>query len=58
MIAMMNFVTLTVVTIFAAAVAVGFNSLLLRAAFVLMRPASARLMPARTELARAYATQR
>ncbi len=53
MIAMMNFAALTVVTIFAAVVAVGFNSLMLRAAFVLMRPA--RRMPARTELARGTA---
>lgn len=64
MIAMLHFATLVFTTLFAAA-AVAFNGLLLRAMFVLMRPATARRIPATphlvrgtTQLARAYAPHR
>jgi hypothetical protein len=49
----------------AAAAAAGLNWLLMRATFLMMRPATAKRLPARTalvrgtkELARAYAAQR
>lgn len=65
MIAMLNFATLVITTMFAAAVAVALDWLLLRAAFALMRPATARGSTAGTELARgtgrlarAFAAQR
>jgi hypothetical protein len=65
MIAMLNFATFVVATMLAVAAAAAFNWLLLRATFLLMRPATAKRIPARTglargtrELARAYATQR
>lgn len=65
MIAMLNFATLVVTTLFAAAAAVAFNLMLLRAMFVLMRPATARrvgaptrLVRGTTQLARAYAEHR
>ncbi|MGC1483043.1 MAG: hypothetical protein WA789_04550 [Candidatus Acidiferrum sp.] len=65
MIAMLHFATLVVTTILAAAVAGAFHWMLLRAMFVLMRPATARHMPTptylargTTQLARAYASQR
>jgi len=65
MIAMLHFATLVVTTLFAAAAAVAFHWLLLRAMFVLMRPATARRVATRTQLvsgtaqlARAYATHR
>lgn len=65
MIAMLHFATLVFTTLFAAAAAVAFNGLLLRAMFVLMRPATARRIPATphlvrgtTQLARAYAPHR
>jgi len=65
MIAMLQFATLVIATIFAAAAAVGLHWLFLRAAFLMMRPATARRIPARTELvhgtvrlARALASQR
>jgi hypothetical protein len=65
MIAMLQFATLVITTMFAAAAAVGLHWLFLRAAFLLMRPATARRIPVRTELgrgttqlARAYASQR
>jgi hypothetical protein len=65
MIAMMNFATLVITTMFAAAAAVGLNWLFLRAAFLMMRPATAQRIPLHTELARgtaqlarAFATQR
>ncbi len=65
MIAMLNFATLVFTTLFAAAAAVAFHWMLLRAMFVLMRPATARRVNAPTplvrgavELARAYAPQR
>ena len=55
MIAMLHFATLVVATTFAAAAAVVFHSLLLRATFVLMRPATARRIPARMDLVRGTA---
>ena len=63
MIAMMHFATLVITTVFAAGVAVLFNWLMLRAAFELMRPATARrvttvrseLVRGTGELARAFA---
>lgn len=65
MIAMLHFAMLVVTTLFAAAAAVGFNALLLRAMFVLMRPATARhvntpaqLVRGTAQLARAYASHR
>jgi len=65
MIAMLHFATLVVTTIFAVAAAVAFDWMLLRAMFVLMRPATARRIPATphlvrrtTQLARAYAPHR
>ncbi len=48
MIAMLHFATLVVTTLFAAAAAVAFNWMLLRAMFVLMRPATARRVNAPT----------
>ncbi len=65
MIATLHFATLVVTTLFAAAAAMGLHWLLLRAMFVLMRPATARRVnvPAQlargtAQLARAYAAQR
>jgi hypothetical protein len=65
MIATLHFATLVVTTLFAAAAAVAFHWLLLRAMFVLMRPATVRRVNAPTQLARgtaqlarAYASQR
>jgi hypothetical protein len=65
MIAMLHFATLVVTTIFATAAALAFDWLLLRAMFVLMRPATARRIPTTphlvrgtTQLARAYAPHR
>lgn len=65
MIAMLHFATLVVTTLFAAAAAVTLDWLLLRAMFVLMRPATARRVSASShlvrgtaQLARAYAAQR
>ena len=55
MIAMMHFATLVITTIFAAAAAMSLNWLLLRAAFVLMQPATARKSVVRTELVRGTA---
>ncbi|HYS22451.1 MAG TPA: hypothetical protein VER56_00860 [Candidatus Eisenbacteria bacterium] len=52
MIAMLQFATLVIATIFAAAAAVALHWLFLRAAFLMMRPATARRIPVRTELAR------
>jgi hypothetical protein len=64
-IAMLHFATLVVTTLFAAAAAVAFNALLLRAMFVLMRPATAgrvnaptRLLRETAQLARVYASDR
>jgi hypothetical protein len=53
MIAMMHFVTLVITSMFAAAAAVGLNWIFLRAAFLMMRPATAQRIPLRTELVRA-----
>jgi len=65
MIAMLHFATLVVTTLLASAAAVGIHWFLLRAMFVLMRPAAARrvnapsqLVRATAQLARAYAAQR
>jgi hypothetical protein len=65
MIAMLNFATLVFTTLFAAAAAVAIHWMLLRAMFVLMRPATARRVNAPTQLVRgtaqlvrAYASQR
>jgi hypothetical protein len=65
MIATLHFATLVVTTLFAAAAAAAFHWLLLRAMFVLMRPATARRVAAptqlvlgTTQLARAYASHR
>jgi len=65
MIAMLHFATLVITTLFAAAAAMALHWLLLRAVFVLMRPATARRAVASThlvrgtaQLARAYASQR
>ena len=65
MIATLHFATLVLTTLFAAAATVAFNGLLLRAMFVLMRPATARRMNSPTQLAtgtkqlvRAYASHR
>jgi hypothetical protein len=65
MIAMLHFATLVVTTIIAVAAAAAFHWLLLLATFLMMRPATAKRIPARTalvrrttELARAFATYR
>jgi len=65
MIAMLHFATLVVTTLFAAAAAVALDWLLLRAMFVLMRPATAQrvnapspLVRGTAQLTRAYATHR
>ena len=65
MIAMLEFATLVIATVFAAAAAIMLNWLLLKAAFLMMRPATARRISARTELvrgtgqlARAFASQK
>jgi hypothetical protein len=65
MIAMLHFATLVITTLFAAAAAMALHWLLLRAMFVLMRPATPRravtstpLARGTAQLARAYASQR
>jgi hypothetical protein len=65
MIAMLNLATLVFTTLFAAAAAMAFHWMLLRAMFVLMRPATARrlrapahLVRGTAQLARAYAPER
>jgi hypothetical protein len=55
MIAMLQFATLVITTMFAVAAAVGLHWVCLQAAFLMMRPATARRIPARTELARGTA---
>jgi len=55
MIAMGQFATLAITTMFAAAAAVGLNWLFLQAAFLMMRPATAQRIPLRAELARGTA---
>lgn len=65
MIAMLQFATLVTTTLFAVAAAAGLHWLFLKGAFLMMRPATARRIPVRTELvrgtaqlARAYSAQR
>jgi hypothetical protein len=65
MIATLNFATLVFTTLFAAAAAGAFHWMLLRAMFVLIRPATARrvnvpthLVRGTAQLARAYAPER
>ena len=53
--AMLQFTTLVSTTMFAAALAAGLNWLCLEAAFRMMRPATPRRIPARTELVRGTA---
>ncbi len=63
MIAMLQFAALVITTIFAVAAAAGLHWLCLKAAFLMMRPATARRIafertqgkPVRTELARGTA---
>jgi hypothetical protein len=50
--AMLQFATLFVATVFAAVVAVAIDWLLLRTAFALMRPATAQRVPVPADLAR------
>jgi len=66
MLEMMHFATLVLITLFAAAAALGLDWMLLRLMFVLMRPATVRqqnsartgLASGAVQLARAYAAQR
>jgi len=65
MIAMLQFATLVITTIFAALAAVALHWLFLRAAFLMMKPATARRIQVRTErvrgttqLARTFASPR
>ena len=51
MIAILHFATLIIATMLAAGAAVAFQWLLLRAALLMMRPATARRIPVRVELA-------
>jgi len=55
MIAMLQFATLFIVTLFAVAAAVALHWLFLRVAFLLMQPATARRISVRPELARGTA---
>lgn len=55
MIAMLELVTLALATMLALAAAAGLHWLFLKATFLMMRPATARRIPARTELARGTA---
>lgn len=50
MISILQFVSLALITIFAAAAALAFNWLFLRAMFVLMRPATTRQAAGKTQL--------
>jgi hypothetical protein len=52
MIAMLQFAILVITTIFAVAAAVALHWLFLQAAFLMMRPATARRIPERRELVR------
>ena len=52
MIGMLQFAILVITTVFAVAVAVALHWLFLKAAFVMMRPATARRIPMRSELVR------
>jgi hypothetical protein len=65
MIAMLELTTLALITILAVAAAAGLHWLLLKVAFLMMRPATTRRIPLRAELvrgtaqlARAYSAQR
>jgi hypothetical protein len=63
MIAMLQFATLVITTMFAVAAAAGLHWLLLQATFLMIRPATARRIPTElvrgtAQLARAYAAQR
>ena len=55
MIAMLQFATLVITTMLAVAAAAGLHWVCLAAAFRMMRPATARRIPVRTELARGTA---
>lgn len=55
MIAMLDFATLLLTTMFAAAGSAALHWLFLQATFLMMRPATARRIPVRTELARGTA---
>ncbi len=55
MIAILQFATLVITTMFAAAAAAGLHWLFLQAAFLVMRPATAPRIPVRTELVRGTA---
>jgi hypothetical protein len=55
MIAMLQFATLVLTTMFAVAAAAGLHWVCLKAAFLMMQPATARRIPARTELVRGTA---
>jgi hypothetical protein len=55
MIAILEFATLVITTLFAAAAAVALHWLFLQAAFLMMRPATARRVAIRTPLARGTA---
>src|SRR5438094_514329 len=55
MIAMVEFLTLVITTMFAVAAAAGLDWLFLHMAFLIMRPATARRMPVHTELVRGTA---
>jgi hypothetical protein len=55
MIALLELTTLVLITIFAVAAAAGLHWLLLKAAFLMMRPATVQRIPPRTELARGTA---
>jgi hypothetical protein len=52
MIAMLQLAMLAIITVFAVAAAAAVHWLFLKAAFVMMRPATARRIPMRSELVR------
>jgi len=65
MFVLLQFATLVITTMFAVAAAAGLHWLCLKATFLIMRPATARRIPVRTELvrgkaqlARAYSAKR
>lgn len=55
MITLLNFAVLAIATMFAVAAAAALSWMFLRVSFVLMQPATARRVPARTDLARGTA---
>ena len=55
MMAMLQFATLVIATMFAVAAAAGLHWVCLKAAFLMMRPATAQRIPVRTELVRGTA---